>query len=77
MLTIIDNYFRRVFSYFLKHKHKIFDAFKAWKVPVEKQTERKVNVLCTDNGMEFCSNEFKYFCRKEDSVMHYTILHTP
>jgi hypothetical protein len=35
MLTIIDDYSRRVFSYFLKHKSDAFDAFKAWKVMVE------------------------------------------
>jgi hypothetical protein len=29
MLTIIDDYPRRVFPYFLKHKHEAFDAFKA------------------------------------------------
>jgi hypothetical protein len=62
MLTIIDDYSRRVFPYFLKYKHETFDAFKAWKVMVEKQTKRNVKVLRTDNGMEFCSNEFKFFC---------------
>jgi hypothetical protein len=77
MLTIIDDYSRRVFSYFLKHKHEAFDAFKAWKVMVEKQIERKVKVLRTDNGMEFCSNEFKFFCKKEGIVRHHTIPHTP
>jgi hypothetical protein len=61
MLTIIDDYSRRVFSYFLKHKHETSDAFKACKVMVEKQTERKVKILHTDNGMEFYSNEFKFF----------------
>jgi hypothetical protein len=35
---------------------------------VEKQTERKINVLRTDNGMEFCSNEFMFFCREEGIV---------
>jgi hypothetical protein len=29
MLTIIDDYSRRVFPYFLKHKHETFDDFKA------------------------------------------------
>jgi hypothetical protein len=29
MLTIIDDYFRKVFPYFLKHKYETFDAFKA------------------------------------------------
>jgi transposase InsO family protein len=77
MLTIIDDYSRMVFPYFLKHKHEAFDAFKAWKVMIEKQSERKVNVLRTDNGMEFCSNKFKFFCRKEGIVRHHTIPHTP
>jgi transposase InsO family protein len=44
---------------------------------VEKQTERKVKVLRIDYGMEFCSNEFKFFCRKEGIVRHHTISHTP
>jgi transposase InsO family protein len=60
MLTIIDDYSRRVWPYFLKHE---YDAFEDWKVKVERQTEKKVKVLCTDNGMEFCSDAFKYFCR--------------
>jgi hypothetical protein len=77
MLTIIDDYPRRLFPYFLKHKFDAFDAFKAWKVMVEKQTERKVKVLRTDNGMESYSNVFKLFCRKEGIVRHHTILHTP
>jgi len=77
MLTIIDDYSRRVFPYFLKNKSDAFDSFKAWKVMVEKQTDRKVKVLRTDNGMEFCSDEFKTFCRKEGIVRHHTIPHTP
>jgi transposase InsO family protein len=44
---------------------------------VEKQTERKVKVLHTNNGMKFCSNEFKFFCRKDGIVRHHTIPHTP
>jgi hypothetical protein len=28
MLTIIDDYFRRVFPYFLKHKFDTFDAYR-------------------------------------------------
>jgi transposase InsO family protein len=75
-LSLYD-YSRRVFPYFLTHKFDAFDTFKAWKVMVEKQTERKVKILRTDNGMEFCSNEFKLFCRKEGIVRHHTILHTP
>ena len=37
MLTIIDDYSRKVWSYFLKHKSDVFAAFKKWKVMVETQ----------------------------------------
>ena len=62
MLTIIDDYSRKVSPYFLKHKSDVFDVFKKWKVMVEKQTETKVKVLRTDNGMEFCHNNFAEKC---------------
>jgi transposase InsO family protein len=44
---------------------------------VEKQTKRKLKVLRTDNGMEFCSVDFKSFYRKECIVRHHTVPHTP
>jgi transposase InsO family protein len=77
MLTIIDDYSRKVWSYFLKHKFDIFAAFKKWKVMVETQTERKVKILRTDNGMEFCLNEFDEFCSNDGMVRHHTIPYTP
>ena len=55
MLTIIDDYSRRVWPYFLKNKDDTFAAFTEWKVMIERQTEKKVKVLRTDNGGEFCS----------------------
>jgi hypothetical protein len=42
---------------------------------VEKQTERKLKVLRTVNGMEFCSANFKSFCKKEGIVRHHTVPH--
>jgi transposase InsO family protein len=77
MLTIIDDYSRRVWPYFLKHNYDAFDTFKDWKDMVERQTEKKVKVLHTDNGMEFCSGAFKYFCRHEGIVRHHTIPYAP
>ena len=77
MLTIIDDYSRKVWPYFLKHKSEAFSAFKDWKVMVEKQTEKKVKKLRTDNGMEFCSEEFNSYCKSEGIVRHYTIPYTP
>jgi hypothetical protein len=77
MLTIIDDYSRKVWPYFLKHKYEAFDAFRKWKVMIEKQTEKKEKLLRTDNGMEFCSNEFNDYCSDEGIVRHHTIPYTP
>jgi hypothetical protein len=44
---------------------------------IEKQTEKKVKLLRTDNDMEFCSNEFNDYCSDEGIVRHHTIPYTP
>jgi transposase InsO family protein len=77
ILTIIDDYFRKVWPYFLKGTSEAFSAFKEWKTMVENQTEKKVKKLRTDNGMEFCSQEFKLYCKSEGIVRHYIVLYTP
>jgi Integrase core domain. len=35
MMTIVDDYSRKVWPYFLKHKYQAFDVFKEWKTMVE------------------------------------------
>ena len=53
MLTIIDDFSRRVWSFFLKHKSDVFATFKEWKINFEKQKGKQIKCLCTDNGLEF------------------------
>nr|CAJ86192.1 H0306F03.15 [Oryza sativa] len=77
MMTIVNDYSRKVWPYFLKHKYQAFNVFKEWKTMVERQTERKVKILRTDNGMEFCSKIFKSYCKSEGIMRHYTVPHTP
>ena len=57
-LSLIDNYSIKVWVYMLKQKSDVFKIFKKWKVLMEKQTEKKVKHLHSDNNMEFCLNEF-------------------
>jgi hypothetical protein len=38
---------------------KVFDKFKEFKDLVENQTEKIIKVSRTDNGGEFCNNEFE------------------
>ena len=77
MLTIIDDFSRKVWLFFLKQKSDVFSTFKDWKTMIEKQTGRHVKCLRTDNGLEFCSDEFNTLYKKEGIVRHHTIRHTP
>ena len=58
LLTLIDNYSRKVWVYPLKRKSDVFATFKQWKTMIEKQIGKKVKRLMTGNEMEFCSTEF-------------------
>jgi hypothetical protein len=63
-VSFIDDFSRNTLIYFLRKKSVVFDKFKEFKALVENQTKKKIKVLRTDNGGEFCGNEFKEFCKK-------------
>ncbi|KAG8473480.1 hypothetical protein CXB51_035660 [Gossypium anomalum] len=77
MLTFIDDFFRKVWAFFLKQKSDVFSAFKFWKIMIEKQTGKQIKHLRTDNGLEFCSDEFNRLCKLEGIMRHLTVRHTP
>ncbi|KAL9270861.1 Retrovirus-related Pol polyprotein from transposon TNT 1-94-like protein [Drosera capensis] len=76
-VTFIDDFSRRVWVYFMKHKSEVFDKFRLWKAEVENQTGRKVKCLRTDNGKEYRNETFTRFCEKEGIKRHYTVRKTP
>jgi hypothetical protein len=49
-ISFIDDFSRNRWIYFLRNKFEVFDKFKEFKALVENQTEKKINVLMTDNG---------------------------
>lgn len=77
MLVLVDDYSRRTFIYMLKHKSETFKKFRAFKSFVENQSGHKIKRFRTDNGTEFCSNEFNRFL--EQSAIHHetSVPHTP
>lgn len=75
LLTLIDDYSRKVWVYFLKHKSEVFAT--QWKALIEKQTGKRIKRLRTDNGLEYCSGEFDEFCKNEGIVRHRTVRKTP
>ncbi|GJZ08691.1 copia LTR rider [Tanacetum coccineum] len=76
-ISIIDDYFRRVWVYILRFKHKAFGKFKDWKKLVENQTGRTVKKLRTDNGLEFYNWEFEQLCIESGIFRHLTVDGTP
>ncbi|GKF67031.1 retrovirus-related pol polyprotein from transposon TNT 1-94, partial [Tanacetum coccineum] len=76
-LSIVDDYSRRVWVYILMFKHEAFGKFKEWKQLVENQTGGTVKNVRTDNGLEFCNQEFKQLCVESGIARHLTVVGTP
>ena len=62
--SFIDEYSHETWIYFLKMKNEVFERFKEFKALVENLFEKKINILRSDNGGEFTSNEFNVYCKE-------------
>jgi hypothetical protein len=76
-VSFIDDFSRNTWIYFLRNKSEVFDNFKEFKALVENQIEKKIKVLRTDNGGEFCGNKFEEFCKKCGIARQKTTPYTP
>ncbi|CAA7041690.1 unnamed protein product [Microthlaspi erraticum] len=76
-LSIIDDKTRKVWLMFLKTKDETFKNFCEWKDLVENQIDKKVKVLRTDNGLEFCNTRFDEYCKRHGIERHRTCTYTP
>lgn len=56
IITLIDDYSRKIWSYFLHAKSEAFDTFKRFKLSIEKETRYNIICLCTDRDGEFNSS---------------------
>lgn len=57
----IDDLTRMCWVYFLRSKGEVFNRFVEFKAWVEKESERSVKCLRTDNALEYTSAEFTTF----------------
>jgi hypothetical protein len=63
-VSFINDFLRNAWIYFLRNKYEVFDKFKEFMAPMDNQMEKRIKVLRTDNGGEFCGNEFEELCKK-------------
>lgn len=63
-LFFVDDYSRMAYVYFLKNKNQALQCFKEYKTEVENLTSKKIKILRSDNGREFCNNEFNNYLKK-------------
>jgi hypothetical protein len=76
-LTFIDDYSRKTWVYFIKHKSETFDKFKEFKALVEKQSGLSIKILISNRGGEYNSNEFLEYCRYHGIEKQFTTSYTP
>ena len=76
-MSLIDDATRYCWIYILKNKSDVFSTFKNWKVMVEKQYNKQVKILRTDNGGEYCSKDIELFLQKEGIIHQKTIPKNP
>ena len=63
-VSLIDDFSRNTWIYFLRKKSKVFTKFKEFKALVENQSEKKIKVLRKYNSGDFYGNEFEDFYKK-------------
>ena len=69
VLSIIDDFSRFSFVYFLKQKSETFENFKKFRKLAENQLGRKIRAIKSDSGGEFISNEFKTFLNDKGVII--------
>jgi hypothetical protein len=85
-ISFIDNHTWYMYLYFLNDKAEALNAFKTYKVEVEKQKENKIKIVRSDRGGEYYGRytesgqmigPFAQFLEREGIVAQYTISDTP
>ena len=76
-VTFIDQYSRYCWVYVIKRKSDVFETFKNWQLMVENLYGRKIKILRSDCGGEYCSTDFENYLKSQGIVHQTTIPGTP
>lgn len=76
-LLFVDDFSRMCTVYFLREKNETFKYLRQYKDLVETQQSKRIKILRSDNGGEFCSTEMENYLRKCGIVHQKTNSYTP
>jgi transposase InsO family protein len=76
-MLLVDDYKRMTIVFFLKNKSEAFQNFKTYKEMVENEMDSRIKCLRSDNGGEFTSKEFMYYCTNNGIKRKFSIARTP
>lgn len=64
LLTLTDDYSRKIVVYFLKSKDEVVQSIENFVNKVERDKDLKIKRFRTDNGFEYCNKELQDFFNK-------------
>jgi len=76
-LTILDDYSRFSWVFFIENKSDTFDKFIHWFNEITNIFNKTIKYIRSDNGKEFSNNKFKSFCTSHGIIQQFTIPHNP
>lgn len=76
-ITFIDDYTRMVHVYFMKDKLNVLEVFTDFQKRVENNLGRKIQILRTDNGLEYCNSKFDKYLANCGITHQTTAPYTP
>ena len=78
-VTFIDDYSRCCDVYFLRHKSEALEKFKQFEAEITNVSGEKIKALCTDNGGEYLSKDFKAYLKSQGTYVHHelTVSYSP
>jgi hypothetical protein len=76
-VIFVDEFSRKSWILFMQKKDQTFSKFYEFKALVEKESGKQVKAVRSDNGGEYISNKFKYFCSREGIRRELIAPHNP
>jgi len=76
-ISVIDDFSRKIWVYFLKEKSEVFQVFKKFKERVEKEIDMPIKSVRSGRGGEFISSELMKYCEEQGIRKFLTAPYSP